>query len=215
MTTGMTLSRCRMYCWQTSGVRVAQNCLIPFFNCSKFLGLYVLRRYCLRDPHIFSIGFKSGDSGGKGHQLILFSWKNVSIRSLACLGSLSCCRRCPVGNLSLMKGSKPTSNTVSRCWALIIPVKIMMLVAPLADIPPQMCTLTGCFARCFNRHGCLCFLKHKRLWFSNWTVHSSVKITSSNFSITLACSLHHSNLLCLFSLSVHKYYMTNILYLVS
>ena len=193
-----------MYRWQISGVRVPQNCLIPFFNSCKFLGLYVLRRYCLREPQIFSIGFKSGDSGGVGHQFTLFSSKKISIRSLECFGSLSCCRQCPAANLSLIKGSKPTSNTVSKRSALITPANIIILVAPLLDIPPQICIFTGCFALCLSCRGCRRFLKHKRLWFTNCTVHSSVNTTSVNFSFTRICSLHHSNLFFLFSWNKDK-----------
>ena len=49
----------------------------------------MFRKYCLSEPHMFSIGFRSGDS---------------------------------------------------------VPVKIATLVAPLFDMPPQMCTLMGCLA---------------------------------------------------------------------
>ena len=58
------------------------------------------------------------------------------------------------------------------------------LVAPLFEIPAQMCTLKGCFARPFS-FGCS-HLRRKQSFacFSRWTEHSSVKITSSNCSLS-------------------------------
>ena len=58
---------------------LSQNCWIPAFNSPKFEGLYVDLRYCLREPHMFSIGFKSGDSGGVFHHVMLFLSKIFSI----------------------------------------------------------------------------------------------------------------------------------------
>lgn len=89
------------------GVRVIQNRSIPAFSSSKFLGLYWLLRYCFIDPHTFSIGFKSGDSGGVGHQLTLFVWKKFSICWLACLGSLSWYNLCPSLKFSSINGTSP------------------------------------------------------------------------------------------------------------
>ena len=82
-----------MYLVQTSGVRVPQNCLILSLSSSKFFGLYVVRKKCFREPQTFSMGLRSGDSGGVGHQLTPCCSKKSSIRQLACLGLLSCCKQ--------------------------------------------------------------------------------------------------------------------------
>ena len=137
ITLGITFLRCPIYFAHTSGVIVAQNCTIPDCSSSKFFGLQVFLKYCLSDPQTFSMGLRSGDSGGVGHQLTPFSSKNDSISALACLGSLSCCRRCLYGNVSLIKGSNPFSNTIERRSAFRIPVNMITFVAPLDDIPAQ------------------------------------------------------------------------------
>ena len=68
-----------MYLLQISGVKELQKHCIPFLSSSKFLGLYVVLRNCLNEPHVFSIGFRSGDSGGVRHQNTPFSERNQSV----------------------------------------------------------------------------------------------------------------------------------------
>ena len=41
------------------GVNDCQNLAIPSCNSAKLVGLYVVRKYCLREPQIFSIGLRS------------------------------------------------------------------------------------------------------------------------------------------------------------
>lgn len=146
-----------------SGVRVAQNCLIPSLSSSRFFGLYTFRKYCLSEPHIFSMGLRSGDSGGVVHQFTPCSLKKSSIWPLECFRSLSCCSRWPSGKRSLRNGSKPASYTVAKRSAFIIPVKITTLVSPLFDMPPQMCTFIGCLARCLRSRGIRRLRKHSLL----------------------------------------------------
>ena len=69
-----------MYFQQTSGVNVNQNLSTPDLSSSKFLGLWILLKYCFNDPHIIiisSIGLRSDDSDAVADQLTLFSSKNV------------------------------------------------------------------------------------------------------------------------------------------
>ena len=53
-----------MYFLQTSGVSDAQNFSMPSINSCRFIDLCVVLRNCFKDPQQFSIGFKSGDTGG-------------------------------------------------------------------------------------------------------------------------------------------------------
>ena len=138
---GMTFLRCIIYRVQMSGVRVAQNCLIPSLSSSRFFGLYTFRKYCLSELHIFSMGLRSGDSGGVAHQFTPCSLKKSSIWPLECFGSLSCCSWWPSGKHSLRNGSKPASYTVAKRSAFIIPVKITALVAPSLICHPRCALL--------------------------------------------------------------------------
>ena len=87
---------------------------------------------------MFSIGFRSGLSGGVGHQLMPISSKKSEIYSLLCLGSLSWYNRWPVGNSSFIKGSQPPSKILLSRITFIFPVNITTLVAPFLEVPPQM-----------------------------------------------------------------------------
>ena len=60
----------------TDGVKDCQNLAIPSCNSAKLVGLYVACKYCSSDPQMFSIGLRSGDSGGVLHQLIPCFSKN-------------------------------------------------------------------------------------------------------------------------------------------
>lgn len=119
---------------------------------------------------MFSIGFKSGDSGDVFHQVTLFLSKNFSICLLRCFVSLSCCKWWPSEKYSLRKGIKEASRSFAYLGAFIIPVNITILVAPLVEMPPQICTFAGCFDHCFSARGSSFFLKHNLLWWSNWMV---------------------------------------------
>ena len=58
---------------------------------------------------MFSMGFRSGLSGGVGHQLILFSARKVLAHLEVCFGSLSCINRW-TGSFSLMNGTSVLSR---------------------------------------------------------------------------------------------------------
>lgn len=87
-------------------VTVSQNLSIPSTSSLLFLGLISRRMNSLSSCHIFSIGFKSGDSGGVRHQLMHFSSKNTLANFDVCLGSLSCISRCVDGNSEWMNGTR-------------------------------------------------------------------------------------------------------------
>ena len=54
---------------------LAQKAFIPLISWSLVVGLISLLMYSLSSCHKFSIGFRSGDSGGVFHQSMLFSKK--------------------------------------------------------------------------------------------------------------------------------------------
>lgn len=132
---------------------------MPALSSSRFLGLYAVLKYCFIEPHTFSMGFKSGDSGEDGHHSTLFLSKKSSIALLACLGSWSWNNLCPSGNFSWMNGRRPAPRINFNFSAFIMPLNIITFVAPREEIPPQICSLMGCFGRGFNFLGCSCFLK--------------------------------------------------------
>ena len=87
-----------MYLLHTVGVRVSQNCSIPAFNSSRLDGLYVDLKNCFNEPHTFSIGFKSGDSGGVFHHIILFLSKKLVYIYCSVLGRCPAVSDDPLGN---------------------------------------------------------------------------------------------------------------------
>ena len=58
----------------------------------------------------------------------------------------------------------PASTILPHLIAFIMPLNMIILFAPLVDIPPQMCIFAGCCGRCFNDPGSLSFLKHSLPW---------------------------------------------------
>ena len=84
-----------MYFWHFAAVTVFQNSWMPLTSSSFVRGFTSRRRYSLSSCHMFSIGLKSGDSGGVGHHRTSFSSKNVCASRDVCLGSLSCMNLCP------------------------------------------------------------------------------------------------------------------------
>ena len=60
--------------------------------------------------------------------------------------------------------------------------KIRSLVSPRFEMPPQTCTLRGCFGLPFRFGYSHSQWNEILVWFSSTTLHSSVKVTSSNCS---------------------------------
>lgn len=125
---------------------VSQNLIIPLTSSSLLCGLTSLLIYSLSSCHIFSIGFKSGDSGGVLHQLIPFSSKYDLAHLEVCFGSLSCMYRCPSSSLVLRNGRSALSKICMNRGAFILPSKTQISVAPCQLIPAHTWTLTGCLA---------------------------------------------------------------------
>ena len=65
-----------MYLVHFSTVTVSQNAMIPCTSSALFCGFTSRRRYSFSSCQRFSIGFRSGLSGGVLHQLTPSSWKN-------------------------------------------------------------------------------------------------------------------------------------------
>lgn len=75
ITRGITFFKCLIYFLHFSPETVSQNSMAPCLSSSLFLGLTSLRKYSFNSCQRFSIGFKSGDSGGVFHHVILLSLK--------------------------------------------------------------------------------------------------------------------------------------------
>ena len=77
-------------------------------SCNQFIlwcGLDFSSNVLLEFMPQISNGFKSGDSGGVGHQLISLSSKKLHASFEQCFGSLSCTKRWSSGTISLINGS--------------------------------------------------------------------------------------------------------------
>ena len=138
MTFGITFRRCPIYFLHFWGFTVCQNSAIPSISCSFVVGFTSLLMYSLSSCHKFSIGLRSGDSGGVCHQLIrLFSMYFFAYFDV-CLGSLSCMNLWLVGKFLFRNGI----NILSRIWvysgAFILPSKMQISVGPFWLIPAQM-----------------------------------------------------------------------------
>ena len=116
-----------------------------------FRGFTLRRKKYFICAHTFSIGFKSGDSGGVGQWLTLLSLNQDLVERLVCFGSLSCMNLCPSGNVSRMKGRRHCSSISWYPSLSSLPVKIQSFVAPFREMPAHTCTLYGCFGFCFSR----------------------------------------------------------------
>ena len=145
----MTFLKCSIYLQHFSGVTVAQNDCMPCKSSSLFLGLAVVRMKCFISCHRFSIGFKSGLSGGVFSTLILFAWKNLCVALDVWQGALSCWNL-PFGSRSRRKGNKCVRSTSWYTALFTEQPRRQIFVAPFFDIPAHTMTLKGCFARGFG-----------------------------------------------------------------
>ena len=90
-TIGSTLCKCPMYLEHFSVSSLfCQNRAIPFTSLSLVWGFTVFRMKCFSLCQTSLIGFRSGDSAGIIHELILFSAMKDLARLLVYLGSFSC-----------------------------------------------------------------------------------------------------------------------------
>ena len=155
-------------------------------------------RYCLREPHMFSIGFKSGDSGGVFHHVMLFTFEKVLNIFASMLWIVVLLKPMPFWKVLSQEWHERRFKNFCVFWAFIIPVNITTLVVPFMEIPPYVhfCRVFGCY---FKKRGSFFLLKHNLPWWSNCMVHSSVKTTLLNFSLLAICCWHHSFRLSLFT----------------
>ena len=136
MTRGTTFFRWFMYLLHISIVTVSQNCTIPSISSCFVLGLTSLLQNSLSSCHIFSIGFKSGDSTGVFHQLIPWSLMKSRAKLEVYLGSLSCMKRCELGNFAWMNGMSVWSRISVNRNLSIIPSKCRFQCGPfLRSLP--------------------------------------------------------------------------------
>ena len=137
-----------MHLLRFSTVTFSQNCTIPTISSCFVLGLTSLLQNSLSSCHIhvFSIGFKLGNSAGAFHQLIPWSLMKSRAKLEVCLGSLSCMKRCELGNFTWMNGMSVWSRIPINRNLSIIPSKMQIPMRPFLEIPAHTWTFTGCFA---------------------------------------------------------------------
>ena len=138
---------------------VDQNVEMPLISSCLLFGLISLLKYSFISCQRFSIGFKSGDSGGVCHQFIPTSSYNLWAYLEQCLGSLSCINLCEVGggNLASIKGRRVLRRISQYNVTSIFLSNMHTPVAPFLLIPAQTCTFTGCFGRGLVVVSCLLF----------------------------------------------------------
>ena len=96
-TFGITFRRWLMYLLHFATSTVAQNALMPSISSLLTFGFTSLLIYSLSSCHKFSIGFKSGGSGGVFHHFIPLCVSHTCAYLEVCYGSLSCINLCPLG----------------------------------------------------------------------------------------------------------------------
>ena len=118
---------------------VSQNRVIPAVSSDSRVGFTSRHMYSFSSCHRFSMGFKSGDSGGVFHKLMFSFSKNAFAVLDVCLGSLSCMNRWESGYLRRINGSKPLCRIDTCRSAFIVPLNITIGVGPLfANTCPYM-----------------------------------------------------------------------------
>ena len=132
-----------MYLLHLFASTVSQNHVIPAVSSDSRVGFTSRLMNSFSSCHRFSIGFKSGDSGGVFHQLMFSFSKNAFAILDVCLGSLSCMNRWESGYLRRINGSKPLCRIDTYRSAFIIPLNITIGVGPLLLIPAHACSLIG------------------------------------------------------------------------
>ena len=142
------------------------------FSPTKFLSSY----------HIFSIGFKSGDSAGVFHQLIPWSLMKSRAKLDVCLGSLFFMKRCELGNFSWMNGMSVWSRISVKSNLSIIPSKMQIPVWPLLEIPAHTCTFTECFA--LQELSVCTFMSATCMY--NYRLHKYIHINLKTLTVVLA-----------------------------
>ena len=130
------------YCIFQHIYTVSQNYTIPSINSCFILGLTSLLLNSLSSCHMVSIGFKSGVF----HQLIPLSAMKSLAKLEVCLGSLSCMKRCEVGNSAWMNGTSVWSKISVNRNQSIIPSNMQIPVRPFLEMPAHTSTFTGCLA---------------------------------------------------------------------
>ena len=145
-TRGTTFCKCLIYLVHLAMSTVFQKARIPLTSACLFTGLISCLRNSFNSCQRFSIGFKSGDSGGVFHQLIFLSVRNLCACFDVCFGSLSCMKQWWSGNMSWRNGRSVLSKMLVYNGAFIFPSNIHIPHRPRRLIPVQMWTFTGCLA---------------------------------------------------------------------
>lgn len=143
MARGITFLKCLMYFVHFSTVTVFQNRLIPSISSFFVVGLTSRWMNSFSSCHKFSMGLKSGDSGGVFHQLIQLLSRKSATKCEVCFGSLSWTNLCV--SKFCKYGTRVLSKISANNYLSITPSKIQIPVAPRTLIPAQTCTLMGCF----------------------------------------------------------------------
>ena len=125
---------------------VSQKARIPSTSSCLVFGFISRLMNSLSLCQRFSMGFKSGDSGGIFHQLIFLFARNVCACFDVCFGSLSCMNRWWSANTSLRNGTSVRSRMLVYSGAFIFPSKMQIPHRPRRLMPLHTGTFTGCLA---------------------------------------------------------------------
>ena len=145
ITRGTTFCRWFMYLVHFHWSTVFQKSMMPLTSSSLCLGFTSLWINSFNSCQRFSIGFRSGDSGGVRHQLMLFFVIQFCVWPETCFGS------CPAWiyarhEMSFAKMEQRVLPRISVYSSFFnMPSKMHTPVHPLLLIPAQMCTFVGCF----------------------------------------------------------------------
>lgn len=153
---------------------------IPFTSSSFVFGLISLLRNSFSSCQKFSMGLRSGDSGGVCHELIPWSSRNF------CQISMYAWDHCLETPLQWKARVFVKNLYKQRC--IHPPFKIQTAVGHRTLIPAQTWTLTGYFGLGLFLGGSP-FLRQQKWWCdSAWIEHSSEKIMLLNLSPRRFCA---------------------------
>ena len=125
-----------MYLLHFSTGTVSQNCTVPLISFCFVLGLTSLLLNSSSSCHIFSIGFKSGDSAGVFHQLIPCPMMKFQAKLEVCFRLWSCMKQCELEYFIWMNGMSVWSRiSVSRNLSMM-PSKYRFQYGPFSRSLP-------------------------------------------------------------------------------
>ncbi len=139
--------------WHCSGVMEAQAALIAAFMSSALLGLVSLI-FLLTIPHIFSMGFRSGEFAGQSSTVTPWSLNQLLVPLAVWAGAKSYCKMKSAYLQSLSaEGSMKCSKISWQMATLTVDFRKHSGPTPADDMAAQIITDCGNFTLDFKQHG--------------------------------------------------------------